>query len=181
MKSRSFLIADYDPFIVIPVNILNSTGDPFAPRVGDYVVVIHDKRLFPAIVGDGGPTYKTGEASLRIAKQISPAANPYNRPESDLKVTYLVFPGSREEKREPPDYNKWRDKCLALLGEIGGLGAGFELYHWDNLLPDPAPAAPAGKLPVPVQQTLPGVPTSQIQTTPATVQPPPPPQAPPHG
>jgi hypothetical protein len=171
MKSRSFLIADYDPFIVIPVNILNSSGDPFAPRVGDYVVVIHGKRLFPAIVGDGGPTYKTGEASLRIAKQISAAANPYNRPESDLKVTYLVFPGSREEKHEPPDYTKWRDKCLALLGEIGGLGAGYELFHWDNLLPDPTQAAPSGKLPLSVQQTLPGVPTSQIQTTPPPVQP----------
>lgn len=169
MKSRSFLIAEYDPFIVIPVNILNSNGDPFAPRVGDYVVVIHDKRLFPAIVGDGGPTYKTGEASLRIAKLISPAAAPNIRPESDLKVTYLVFPGSRDEKREPPDYPKWREKCLALLGEIGGLGTGYELYQWDNLLPDPTQTSPAGKLPVPVQQTLPGVSAPQN---------PPPPQAP---
>jgi len=177
MKSRSFLVADYDPFIVIPTNILNASGDPFAPRVGDYVVVIHDKRLFPAIVGDGGPTYKTGEASLRIAKQISAASTPYNRPESDLKVIYLVFPGTHEEKHEPPDYAKWRDKCLALLGEIGGLGAGYELYQWDNILPDTTPTTPVSKMPQPVQQTLPGTQPTQAPVIPApkpTTQAPPP-------
>src|SRR5690606_29762817 len=110
MKGRSFLIAEYDPFIVIPVNLLTA-GDPFAPKAGDYAVVVHGRKLYPAIVGDGGPTFKVGEASLRMAKEINPRASPYSRPESDLVVTYLVFPGTRDERRGPPDYERWRARC----------------------------------------------------------------------
>ena len=136
MKDRSFLIAEYDPFIVIPVNLLTASGDPFTPRIGDYAVVVHGKTVYPAIVGDGGPTFKVGEASLRMARQINRNASPYSRPVSDLTVTYVVFPNSREQTKEPPDYEKWRTKCAALLGEIGGLGEGVELFQWKNLLPD---------------------------------------------
>ncbi len=148
MKGRSFLIADYDPFIVIPVNLLTA-NDPFAPKVGDYAVVAHGDKLYPAIVGDGGPTFKVGEASLRMAKQINPRASSYSRPESDLVVTYVVFPGSREETKGPPDYEKWRTRCEELLKECGGLGEGVELHRWENLLPDPAPVVPEGS-PAPV-------------------------------
>ncbi|MGA0846600.1 MAG: glycoside hydrolase family 75 protein, partial [Luteolibacter sp.] len=70
LKARSFLIAEYDPFIVIPVNLLTSKH-PHAPNVGDYAVVIHDGQIFPSIVGDGGPTFKVGEASLRLAREIN--------------------------------------------------------------------------------------------------------------
>lgn len=141
MKARSFLIAEYDPFIVIPTNLLTAR-EPFAPKVGDYAVVVHGDKLYPAIVGDGGPTTKVGEASLRIAKQINTRASSYSRPESDLVVTYLVFPGSRDETKGPPDYEKWRTRCEELLKECGGLGEGVELHRWENLLPDPAPPAP---------------------------------------
>jgi hypothetical protein len=142
MKSRSFLIAEYDPFIVIPVNLLTAS-DPFAPKVGDYAVVAHGEKLYPAIVGDGGPTFKVGEASLRMAKQINPKASSYSRPESNLVVTYLVFPGSRDETKGPPDYEKWRTKCEELLKEVGGVGSGVELHRWQNLLPDAEPPPPA--------------------------------------
>jgi hypothetical protein len=142
MKYRSFLIADYDPFIVIPVNLLTA-NDAFTPKAGDYAVVAHGDKLYPAIVGDGGPTFKVGEASLRMAKQINPRASPYSRPESDLVVTYLVFPGTRDETKGPPDYEKWRVRCEELLKECGGLGEGVELHRWENLLPDPAPPVPA--------------------------------------
>ncbi|WP_193213083.1 glycoside hydrolase family 75 protein [Luteolibacter marinus] len=140
MKGRSFLIAEYDPFIVIPVNLLTA-NDSWAPKVGDYAVVVHGKKLYPAIVGDGGPTFKVGEASLRMAKEINPRASPYSRPESDLVVTYLVFPGTREAKKGPPDYEKWRLRCDELLKECGGVGEGVELHRWQNLLPVPAPTA----------------------------------------
>lgn len=145
LKSRSFLIAEYDPFIVIPVNMLGANHDPFAPKVGDFAVVIHGDRILPALVGDGGPTFKVGEASLRIARELNLKASPYSRPVSDLKVTYLVFPGSRETERTPPDYGAWRGKCEALLQEIGGLGAGYALHTWVDLLPkpEPAPVVPA--------------------------------------
>jgi hypothetical protein len=142
LKGRSFLIAEYDPFIVIPVNLLTASGDPYAPKVGDYAVVFYGKKLYPCIVGDGGPTFKVGEASLRMVRELNPRASPYSRPVSDLTVSYVVFPGSREAERGPPDYEKWRQRCHELLNEIGGLGEGYELHLWQDLLPKVEPPAP---------------------------------------
>ena len=143
MKSRCFLIAEYDPFIVIPVNILGATSDPYAPNIGDYAVVVFGEKIVPAVVGDGGPNYKVGEASLRIAKELNTRASSNSRPVSDLKVTYLVFPGSREAERGPPNYEAWRSKCQALVQEIGGLGAGCQMLEWKDLLaPPPPPMVP---------------------------------------
>lgn len=140
MKYRSFLIAEYDPFIVVPKSVMTASGDAFAPRVGDYAVVVHGGILYPAIVGDAGPDFKVGEASLRMARQINERASPYSRPVSDLTVTYVVFPGSRSEKKQPPDYAAWRARCAELLGEVGGLGEGVELFEWKDLLKkEPAP------------------------------------------
>lgn len=147
LKARSYLIAEYDPFIVIPVNLLTNRSDPFAPKVGDYAVVIYGDKIHPCIVGDGGPTFKVGEGSLRLAKEINARATPYNRPVSDLSVSYVVFPGSREEKAGPPDYGKWRQKCHELLQEIGGLGSGHELHIWTDLLPKPEEHKPAESTP----------------------------------
>lgn len=138
MKGRSFLIAEYDPFIVIPVNLLTSE-EAFAPKVGDYAVVVYGGKVYPAIVGDGGPTFKVGEASLRLAKEINERSSPYSRPVSDLDVTYVVFPRSREAKKGPPDYGKWRQRCHELLQEIGGLGDGYSLHEWEDLLPKAEP------------------------------------------
>jgi Fungal chitosanase of glycosyl hydrolase group 75 len=138
LKSRSFLVADYDPFIVIPVDLLSSS-DPYAPKAGDYTVVIYAGKAYPAIVGDGGPTYKVGEASLRLARELNSKASSYSRPVSDLKVSYIVFPGSRESVKTPPDYEKWRLRCQELLGEIGGLGPDYQLHSWQDLFPKPEP------------------------------------------
>jgi len=167
MKSRSFLIAEYDPFIVIPVSIIsaNANSDPFAPRVGDYAVVVHGDKVYPAIVGDGGPTFKVGEASLRMAREINTRSSPYSRPVSDLTVSYIVFSGSRESERQPPDYVKWRQKCHELLGEIGGLGNGYSLHEWADLLPKPAPPTPA---PNPAETAPAGNPAPGTPTAPAT-------------
>ena len=169
LKSRSFLIAEYDPFIVIPVNILGAANDPFAPKIGDFALVIYGDRVLPAVVGDGGPTFKVGEASLRIARELNSKATPYNRPVSDLKVTYLVFPGSRDAERTPPDYGAWRSKCEGLLQEIGGLGAGYSVYTWADLLPkpEPAPVVPAS---TPSQPATTDVSTPVSQPTTAPVQ-----------
>jgi len=150
LKARSYLIAEYDPFIVIPVNLITAKNDPFAPKVGDFAVVVHGGKIYPAIVGDGGPTFKVGEASLRMAREINPSSSPYSRPVSDLTVSYVVFPGSRDERRGPPDYEKIRQRCHDLLGEIGGLGEGYQLHIWKNLLPEPEPAVEAaGEAPGP--------------------------------
>ena len=134
MEARSFLIADYDPFIVMPINMLTSNGDPSAARVGDYAVVIHEGKIYPSIVGDAGPSYKVGEASLRVCKEINPKSGIYSRPVSDLTVTYLVFPSSRDSFREP-DYNQWKQRCASLLAEVGGLGEGSSLHTWQSTFP----------------------------------------------
>lgn len=154
LKGRSFLIAEYDPFIVIPVNLLTAANDPFAPRAGDYAAVIYGEKIYPAIVGDGGPTFKVGEASLRMARELNSKASPYSRPVSDLKVSYIVFPNTREQRREPPDFVKWRERCQTYLDEIGGLGEGYTLHEWENLLapkpePEPEPAPEPDPVPVP--------------------------------
>ncbi len=170
LKARSFLIAEYDPFIVIPVNLLTSS-DPFAPKVGDYAVVIHGNKVFPSIVGDGGPTFKVGEASLRMAREINPRSSPYSRPVSDLVVTYLVFPGSRDAEKRPPDYARWRQRCHELLASVGGLGNGVQLHEWRNLLPAPAIATNplGGELPPGVSSTsIPGALPTGVTSQPSS-------------
>lgn len=134
MEARSFLIADYDPFIVMPINMVTSRGDKYAARIGDYAVVIHKGKVYPCIVGDAGPSFKVGEASLRMAKEINSRASSYSRPVSDLTVTYLVFPGTAD-RFKAPDYAVWREKCSSLLAEIGGVGAQSTLHTWANTLP----------------------------------------------
>ena len=134
MKNRSFLVAEYDPFIVIPVNILVDRKDSHAPNKGDYVIVIYGKKAYPAIVGDGGPDFKVGEGSLRFARELNARAGIYSRPVSDLTVTYLVFPRSADDAAVP-DYGRWRKRCEALVKEIGGLGEGVELHEWADLFP----------------------------------------------
>src|SRR5213076_1300069 len=83
LKKFSFLIGTTDPYIVIPGAFAHGKD---APKVGDYALVVFADAIYPAIVGDIGPSDKAGEASLRIAKQINALSTPYNRPVSDLKV-----------------------------------------------------------------------------------------------
>lgn len=146
LKRYSFLISEYDPFIVVPLGVVNQST-PFSPQFGDYAVVIVGDKLYPALVGDAGPRYKTGEGSLRLSREINPKAGPYSRPVSDLKVSYLIFPGSAEPEAGPLDYEKITDRCRELLNEIGGVGKGFNLHQWEDLLapkPPPAPKPESG-------------------------------------
>jgi len=144
LKNKSWLVAEHDPFVVMPLDIINKKSHEFAPRVGDLCVVIFENKLYPAIVGDAGPRHKIGEASLRIARQIKPGSSPYNRPVSKLAVSYVVFPGTAQEQATVPDYNDWHKRAGQLLEELGGLNDGFSLHNWQNTFPPPPPpAAPA--------------------------------------
>ena len=145
LKARSFLIGRKDPFVVVPTSFVLARETPFKPKIGDYCVVIHEDKIYPAILGDSGPTYKSGEASLRMAKEISEKSSPYNRPVSDLTVTYIIFPQSRDRPFGPPDLAKWHQRCEEYLGKIGGLGEGYEMHVWEDLFakeeavePDPS-------------------------------------------
>ncbi|MEO7168129.1 MAG: glycoside hydrolase family 75 protein [Chthoniobacterales bacterium] len=135
LKRFSYLIAETDPYIVLPGIFARAKE---AGRVGDYAVVIFGNQIYPALVGDVGPNDKVGEASLRIAKQINAAATPYNRPVSDLQVTYLIFPGTAEKPFGPPDLEKIRARCEKLVEEMGG--ASVPLHRWENLIPTPTPS-----------------------------------------
>jgi len=153
LKKYSFLIGATDPFIVVP-GAFTHGGDPVKP--GDYALVVFGDSIYPAIVGDVGPNDKVGEASLRIAKQINTLSTPYNRPVSDLKVTYIMFPGTAEKSVGPPDLEKLHARCEALVTEIGG--ATVPLYHWENIIP-PSPSPSPTPSPSPSPSGTPSTPS----------------------
>jgi len=143
LKRYSYLISTTDPFIVLPGPLFKDAG-PFAPKLGDFCVIAVGNQLYPSIVGDVGPTYKVGEASLRIAKEITSKATPYNRPVEELKASYFVFPGTADKPPGPPNLDHWYERCQQLLNDIGGFKG--ELVHWTDLTkptPTPTPSATA--------------------------------------
>lgn len=145
LKTFSYLLAEYDPFIVIPLTLCEGSDNGYRPSPGDYAVVIVGKRVFPAIVGDYGPNFKTGEASLRLAREVNPRAGVYARAVSDLGVSYLIFPGSAEEEKGPIDYDRLNARCLELLEDIGGLAPGASFVRLrDKLAPKKDPSSDKG-------------------------------------
>jgi hypothetical protein len=148
LKKFSFLIGATDPFIVVPGAFTHGAD---SVKLGDYALVIFGNSIYPALVGDVGPNDKAGEASLRIAKEINTLSTPYNRPVSDLKVTYLIFPDTADKPFGPLDLEKLQARCEALVKEIGG--ASVPLHRWENIIP-PSPT------PSPVQSPLAPAPAS---------------------
>lgn len=129
LKQRRFLLADRDPFVVLPIPWVNKNAE-WSPQIGDYAVVIHGERLYPAVLGDAGPAHKVGEASLRLARALNPLADGKTRAVSELTVTYLFFPRTAGPRREP-DLNAWRQRAQELLTEIGGLSKPAALHDWN--------------------------------------------------
>jgi hypothetical protein len=182
LKSSSFLVSSTDPSIVVPSFLLKEKS-PFAPRIGDYAAVIYDGVVYPTIVGDAGPSAKVGEASLRLCKQINPRSSANSRSVSNIKVAYLIFPGTAE-KFGPPDLARWREKVKEYLDEMGG--AAPELFVWEDIVPpwptptpsptptpEPEPSAfPTPDAPVPSSDSPPPTepeasPTPETSATPA--------------
>ena len=161
LKKFSYLIGATDPFIVVPGALAHLKE---GPKVGDYTVVIFGDKIYPALVGDIGPNDKVGEASLRIAKEINTLSTPYNRPVSDLKVTYLVFPGSADTPWGPPDLDKIQARCQTLVDEIGG--ASTPLHHWEDIIPKPTPTPTPTPSPT-VSPTPSSSPESSISAAPS--------------
>jgi hypothetical protein len=165
LRTNSFLVAATDPYIVVPGSVYGQKDDPYSPGVGDYCAVIYGNTIYPAIVGDVGPSAKVGEASLRIAKELNPLANSENRPVSALKITYLVFPGTAERPFSPPDLDHWHDRVDALLKEAGGYTG--QLFVWKDLtLPPPTPTPSPSPTPSPTPSPSPSpLPTSATTGT----------------
>src|SRR6266566_8253357 len=130
LKKFSFLIGMTDPYIVVPGAFARGKD---APKVGDYALVVFADAVYPVIVGDIGPNDRVGEASLRIAKELNALATAHNRPVSDLKVSYIFFPGTAEKPFGPPDLDKIHARCETLVKEIGG--ASVPLHRWGNIIP----------------------------------------------
>jgi hypothetical protein len=156
LRVNSFLVASTDPYIVVPGSVYGQKDDPYSPGVGDYCAIVYGTSIYPAIVGDVGPSNKVGEASLRIAQQLNPLATSENRPVSALKITYLVFPGTAERPFSPPDLSHWHDRVDALLKEAGGYNG--QLFVWKDLTappptptpsPSPSPSPSASPSPTP--------------------------------
>ncbi|MFN2541903.1 MAG: glycoside hydrolase family 75 protein [Chthoniobacterales bacterium] len=151
LKKFSFLIGTTDPYIVVPGAFTRGRD---AVKTGDYAVVVFGNTIYPAVVGDIGPNDKAGEASFRIAKEINAQATPYNRPVSDLKVTYLVFPGTADPSFGPPDLEKLQARCQKFVDEIGG--ATVPLHHWVSIIPTPTPSPTPSPSPSPTPTSSPG-------------------------
>lgn len=118
LKRWSFLIGSADPFIVLPRFMIDKKSD--TAQIGDYAIVLYNNKLYPAIVGDIGPSSKIGEASLRLCRAIDPASGAAHRPVEQPLITYFVFPGSADQTSSAPDYNHWSQRCQELWKKLGG-------------------------------------------------------------
>jgi len=138
MKYRSSLVAHLDPFIVLPGFIFKQ-DTRHTPKLGDYCIVFYKGKAYPAIVGDVGPNSKIGEASLLLARTLNPEATGFSRPVSQPAVTYLIFPGSREDRMQQPDLSHWQQRCRELIDKAGGLA--IPLHDWTAPVKTPADAS----------------------------------------
>ena len=177
LKSASFLVSEADPSIVVPGFMLRDSSNAYSPSIGDYAAVIYNGVIYPAIVGDAGPSSKVGEASLRICRQINPKSSAIQRSVSNIKVAYLIFPGTAE-KAAQPDLAKWREKCKQYLDEIGGSAP--EIFTWENNVPPwPTPTPTPTPEPISVPQVPPAPSPSDVVSPPFVTPENPPPAVPP--
>jgi len=167
LKTCSFLLAATDPYVVLPGIFVEGMDPAYQPRVGDYCAVIHGNTIYPAIVGDVGPRDLVGEASYRIGKEINSETSATHRAESNLKVTYLLFPNSADKPFGPPDLAKWSAKVEALLNEMGGYGG--TLHTWVNLSkPAPTPTPTPSPTPTPIPTLVSPAPATPTPATTGT-------------
>jgi hypothetical protein len=160
MERYSFLIAGNDPYIVLPGFMLREAKGPFTPAVGDYAAVVHNGVVYPAILGDAGPSFKFGEAAIRLCQQLNPRASANNRPVSTLKVTYVIFPGTKDPTAGPPDLTKWRTRCEELFADLGVKPASVHMWTslikpWPTPTPSPTPTPTPSATPTPAPSPTP--------------------------
>lgn len=129
LSRRRSLEATKDPFVVLPIPWVSKSAK-WSPWIGDYCAVIYKDKIYPAILGDAGPSDKVGEASLKIARGLNPKADGRNRAVSDVSVSYIFFPRSKAERRSAPDHELWRNRVAELLEDIGGISSPDKLHKW---------------------------------------------------
>ena len=166
LKHLSFLVGAADPFIVLPSFMFrDSEGHP---EIGDYAIVIAGNTLYPAILGDKGPNYKMGEASLRICKEIDIRSTADARPIDHPTVVYLIFPRTADKPFSTPDYSHWSQRCHALWKELGGIDSA-KWHEWESLekpwpTPTPSPSPSPSATPPLSTGTNPSLSTTNLPT-----------------
>lgn len=122
----AFLDSDVYPFIVIPIAGPKAHRAEFKEKTGikagDFAVVIYDGNVVPAIVGDGGPFNKIGEASNAVFaavgkdrcrnKDAGGHCTKYKDASVESGVLYFVFPGTASTSITP-------DNAIQMMKEIG--------------------------------------------------------------
>ena len=170
LRKNSFLMAATDPYVVLPGILANEADPAFTPHVGDYCAVIFGNTVYPAVVGDVGPSDKVGEASLRLAKELNEKANGDSRPVNTLKVTYLFFPNTADKPFGPPNLAKWYARVGELLNDLGGHGG--TLHQWEELSrPAPTPTPTPIPTPTPSPTAIPAPAPASGQLVSGTVAP----------
>ena len=84
------LNSDVDYFVVVPSQIRKLASGVV---LGCLVRVTYNGHSVEAVVGDLGPTRKTGEASRAVAKALGIDPSPINGGVDDPVVFYEIFPG----------------------------------------------------------------------------------------
>lgn len=126
MRTSCSLLGPYDPFIVIPSNWFGEGK----VAIGDLAAVIFNKKIYPALVADAGPTAQAGEASLKICRQIEPKSSGVFRAVNGPHATYIVFPSTAQGRPGPLKHDHMRDAIANLITEIGGPGLPAMIHAW---------------------------------------------------
>ncbi|MDQ6860893.1 MAG: N-acetylmuramoyl-L-alanine amidase [Verrucomicrobiota bacterium] len=120
--SGSFFNAEDVPYIVLPGRSKDGVHDlaaSFGIRMYDLAVVVYRDKFTPAFFGEIGPTFRIGEASIKVHEGL-PVPFPWTsqRRERILNasverdVVYCVFPGSAVFRTGAMSEADWLDETL---------------------------------------------------------------------
>jgi hypothetical protein len=97
-----YLNADKDKYVVVPPQI-RSMVPPVVMGCQARVTNLHTKKVFPGVVGDIGPSDKSGECAYCLAKELNPKIG-HNTGDSRLIYKYELWPG-KAAKVDGKTYN----------------------------------------------------------------------------
>lgn len=121
----SFLDSERIPFIVIPTSGPDRWKTEFREtsgvKIGDFAVVVFNGHIVPALVGDGGPFNKLGEASNAVFKAVGKDRCRETNSDGhctrfldasvESDVLYFVFPGTASSHITP-------DNALEMMKSV---------------------------------------------------------------
>ena len=125
------------PYIVVPGIWDKYSHNPkvdsegFVER-GALGAVIFGDTVYPVMVGDSGPRYKMGEASLIVAKMANEKASGTYRAITGPKATYIVFPntGKLGSEAAQPDFDSIQTEVRSRIDEMVTSGESANFHSW---------------------------------------------------